>query len=78
MFRELSVRLEVLPSTFHAVGGPPIYFSQLYMWLGDLLSTSINFPCRQETVRHLPQCSVCPEDLPSNFPAARIPFVNYR
>ena len=52
-----------------------------FVWLGDLLSTSVNFPCIQETFRLLPstfcaavrtflnfhQLSVQPGDFPSTF-----------
>ena len=37
------------------------------MWLGDLPSPSINFPCGREKFRQLPSTSIRPESFPSTF-----------
>ena len=42
--------LRQLPSTFRVAGRPFVNFCQLYLWPGDLTSTSVNFLCSRGTI----------------------------
>ena len=61
-----------LPSTFCAAGRPSVNFLWLYVWPGELSTTSANFLCSHKTYRQLSlrqhifrQLSAQPGDLPS-------------
>ena len=57
---------DLLPTLF-VTGRPSVNFHQLSWQPGDLPSTSVNFPCSQETFHQLP----------STFCVARRPFVSF-
>ena len=77
-FRQLYMQPEDLPTTFHAAGRPSVNLHLLFVWPGDLLYTSVNFPCGQKSFCQL---SLWPGDLPyqllSTFHMAYRPSVNF-